>query len=122
MGISVKKLAERRSQRQRFRVKSCSKGRPRLSVFCSNRQIYAQIIDDLEGRTIASASTLEKEFSTKSKKGGPSKEKAALIGKMIAERARKSGTEKVVFDRGRYEYHGVVSSLAEAAREGGLNF
>ena len=92
--------------------------RPRLSVFRSNKQIYAQIIDDLNGVTLASASSL----SNASAKGQPKIEQAASVGKMIAETAKKAGIESVVFDRNGYLYHGRVKQLAEAAREGGLKF
>ena len=92
--------------------------RPRLSVFRSNKQIYAQIIDDLNGVTLASASSLSKD----SAKGQPKLEQAAGVGKMIAETAKKAGIESVVFDRNGYLYHGRVKQLAEAAREGGLKF
>lgn len=121
MGVFIQSLSQRRSNRERFRIKSCNKGRLRLSVFRSNRQIYAQIIDDVAGRTLAAASSLEKELKEKTS-AGTSKEKAAEVGKLIAMRAKKIGTEKVVFDRGRYGYHGLLSSLADAARKGGLKF
>jgi large subunit ribosomal protein L18 len=96
-------------------------GRPRLSVFRSSKNIYAQIIDDTHGRTVASASTLEEGFIT-SKKTGADKAAASAIGKLIAERAIKAGIKDVVFDRGGYIYHGRVKALADAAREGGLSF
>ncbi len=95
--------------------------RPRLSVFRSGRQIYAQIICDLSGRTLAAASTLEKELKEKLK-GGADVKAAAEVGKLVAERAKKAGIKKVVFDRGRYIYHGRVKALADGAREGGLEF
>lgn len=96
--------------------------RPRLSVFRSGRQIYAQIIDDLNGVTVAAASTLEGDLKEKLKKGGANVEAALEVGKLVAERAKKAGIEKVVFDRGSYIYHGRVKALAEGAREGGLEF
>ena len=96
--------------------------RPRLSVFRSGKQIYAQVIDDLKGVTVAAASTLEGELKEKLKKGGANTEAAAEVGKLVAARAKKAGVEKVVFDRGRYIYHGRVKALAEGAREGGLQF
>ncbi len=96
-------------------------GRPRLSVHRSSKNIYAQIIDDAKGVTIASASTLEKDFKA-GKKTGADKAAAEAIGKSIAERAIKAGIKDVVFDRGGYIYHGRIKSLADAARSGGLNF
>jgi len=95
--------------------------RPRLSVFRSSKNIYAQIIDDAKGVTLAAASSLEEGFVT-SKKTGANKDAAAAIGKLIAERATKAGVKDVVFDRGGYLYHGRVKALADAARAGGLNF
>jgi large subunit ribosomal protein L18 len=96
-------------------------GRPRLSVHRSSKNIFAQIIDDAKGVTIASASTLEKDFKA-GKKTGADKAAAEAIGKSIAERAIKAGIKDVVFDRGGYIYHGRIKALAEAARSGGLNF
>jgi len=93
---------------------------PRLSVFRSNKQISAQIIDDLTGKTLISASSLEKEIAQK--KGLKKTEQAKLVGKLIAEKARANGISSVVFDRNGYLYHGRIKSLAEAAREGGLKF
>ena len=93
---------------------------PRLSVFRSNKQISAQIIDDLTGKTLVSASSLEKEIAQK--KGLKKTEQAKLVGKLIAEKARANGISSVVFDRNGYLYHGRIKSLAEAAREGGLKF
>ena len=91
---------------------------PRLSVFRSNKEIYAQVIDDEKGVTLAAASTLEKAVE----KGGTKSEMAAKVGKLVAERALAKGIEEVVFDRGGYIYHGRVMELAEGAREGGLKF
>lgn len=96
--------------------------RPRLSVFRSGRQIYAQIIDDTKGVTIATASSLEETMREKLKKGGASVSAASEVGKLVAERARKAGVEQVVFDRGRYMYHGRIKALADGARAGGLVF
>ncbi len=96
-------------------------GRPRLSVFRSSKNIYAQIIDDVKGITVAAASTLEEGFMT-TKKTGADKAAAEAIGKLIAERATKAGITTVVFDRGGYIYHGRVKALADAARAGGLQF
>jgi len=95
--------------------------RPRLSVFRSSKNIYAQVIDDAKGVTVAAASTLEKDYKTGGKKG-TDKAAAAAIGKLIAERAVKAGITTVVFDRGGYMYHWRVKALADAAREGGLSF
>jgi large subunit ribosomal protein L18 len=110
-------LFERRRQRVRYRLRQAAKGRLRLSVFRSSRHIYAQIIDDAAGHTLAAASTLEKTL-----KGGTDKEAAAAVGKLIAERAKSAGIARVVFDRGGYLFHGRVKALADAAREGGLEF
>lgn len=95
--------------------------RPRLSVFRSDRQIYAQVICDLSGKTLAAASTLEKELKEKLK-GGADVKAASEVGKLVAERAKKAGVKKVVFDRGSYIYHGRVKALADGARDGGLEF
>ena len=92
--------------------------RPRLSVFRSENHIYAQIIDDVAGKTLVSASSVEKDFEG----SGSNKEGARKVGKLVAERAVKAGIEEVVFDRGGYIYHGRVKALAEGAREGGLKF
>jgi large subunit ribosomal protein L18 len=97
---------------------SGSSERPRLSVYRSNKGIYAQVIDDVNGKTIASASSLSKEFNSKGNKS----EQSAAVGKLIAEKAVAAGVKDVVFDRNGYLYHGRVKSLAEGAREGGLNF
>jgi len=116
-----KKLSteERRTQRVRRQLKKVANGRPRLSVYRSSQNIYAQVIDDKAGHTLAAASTLEKDL--KSSKGGDTAA-ATSVGKLIAERATKAGVTEVVFDRGAYIYHGRVKALAEAAREGGLKF
>jgi large subunit ribosomal protein L18 len=95
--------------------------RPRLSVFRSLRHMVAQVIDDTSGKTLASASTLEAELKTLAE-GKNKTEQAKLVGKALAERAQKAGVKKVVFDRGGYKYHGRVKALAEASREGGLDF
>lgn len=110
---------ERRRARVRRSVKKVANGRPRLSVFRSSKQIYAQIIDDTKGVTLASASTIEKDVKIAN---GGNKDAAAAVGKLIAERAIAAGIKEVVFDRGGYIYHGRVQALADAAREGGLNF
>lgn len=93
--------------------------RPRLAVFRSLNHIYAQVIDDVNGRTLASASTLDKEIKVEN---GGNIQAAEQVGKLVAERASKAGIEQVVFDRGGYVYHGRVAALAEAAREAGLKF
>ena len=110
---------EKRKQRVRFRLQAAAGGRPRLSVFRSNRHIYAQLIDDGEGRTVAAASTVEGALSGQK---GADREAAGRVGTLIAERALAAGYKEVVFDRGGYQYHGRVKALAEAAREGGLSF
>ena len=113
-------LVKRRA-RVRRAIKRSANGRPRLSVFRSNKQIYAQIIDDVNGKTLASASTMEKDLRGKFSNGG-NKAAAEEIGKLIADRAKEAGVDAVVFDRGGYLYHGRVKALADAAREGGLKF
>jgi len=109
----------RRAQRNRSRVKKfAGEGRLRLSVFRSSKNISAQLIDDVKGVTVASASSLEEAVKAK----GSNKEGAAAVGKLLAERALAKGGKSVVFDRGRYIFHGRVKALADAAREGGLDF
>jgi len=112
---------ERRKARVRRAIRSTANGRPRLSVHRSSKHIYAQIIDDARGVTIAAASSLEKDLRG-SLKTGADIEAAQAIGKLVAERAVAAGVKDVVFDRGAFIYHGRVKALAEAAREGGLNF
>ena len=114
-------LFQRRRQRVRYKLRLAAKGRPRLSVFRSSRHIYAQIIDDAAGRTLAAASTLDTGVKS-SLKSGADREAATAVGKLIAERAKAAGIAQVVFDRGAYLYHGRVKALADAAREGGLQF
>ncbi|MBK5957884.1 50S ribosomal protein L18 [Rhodoplanes elegans] len=111
----------RRTSRVRRAIKAAAGDRLRLSVFRSSQHIYAQVIDDLKGVTVASASTLEKDLRS-SLKTGADKEAAKVIGKLVAERAVAKGVKDVVFDRGGYIYHGRVKALADGAREGGLNF
>jgi len=111
----------RRAQRVRTKLRKVAEGRPRLSVARSHKNISAQIIDDEKGITLASASTLEKDVLGSAKTGADT-EAAALVGKALAERAKKVGVEDVVFDRGGYMFHGRVKALADAAREGGLKF
>jgi large subunit ribosomal protein L18 len=112
---------EYRRTRVRKTLRAAGKLRPRLSVFRSSKNIYAQIIDDARGVTIAAASTLEKSFRAVGKKGAD-KAAATEIGKLVAERAVKAGVKDVVFDRGGYLFHGRVKALADGAREGGLSF
>jgi large subunit ribosomal protein L18 len=112
---------DRRRARVRKTLAARGNLRPRLSVFRSSKHIYAQIIDDAKGVTLASASTLEKDFKTAAKTGADVAA-ASAIGKLVAERAVKAGVKDVVFDRGGYIFHGRVKALAEAARAGGLNF
>lgn len=117
----TKKKYGQRTTRVRLALRRVSRGRPRLSVFRSSKHIYAQVIDDAEGKTVASASTIEKELR-KSLSKGCDISAAQAVGKLIAERAVKAGVKDVVFDRGGYIYHGRVKALADSAREGGLNF
>jgi large subunit ribosomal protein L18 len=105
----------------RRKVKLAAAGRPRLSVFRSSKQIYAQLIDDVKGVTLASASSMEKPVREGGKTGA-NIEAAKAVGRRIAERAKEKGIKDVVFDRGGYLYHGRIKALADAAREGGLNF
>lgn len=112
---------ERREQRVRRTLKANSAGRARLSVHRSSQHIYAQVIDDAAGKTVAAASTLEKDVRG-SLKTGADKAAAAAVGKLVAERAIAAGIKDVVFDRGGFLFHGRVKALADAAREGGLNF
>ena len=111
----------RRKQRVRLALRRSSGGRPRLSVFRSSKHIYAQVIDDLKGETLASASSLEKSLRDAGKTGADI-DAAKAVGKLLAERAVQNGVKEVVFDRGGYLYHGRVKALAEGAREGGLDF
>ena len=111
----------RRQDRVRFRVRKAAGTRPRLSVFRSGKHIYAQVIDDRKGATLASASSLDADVKGKLKTGAD-KSAAAEVGKLIAQRAVAAGVKEVVFDRGGYMYHGRVAALANAAREGGLSF
>ncbi len=114
-------LRERRRARLRFQLRRKAGGRPRLSVFRSGKNIYAQVIDDVAGRTLAAASTLDAGLRTELRSGAD-RGAATAVGKLIAERAVAAGIKAVVFDRGSYLYHGRVKALAEAAREGGLEF
>ena len=116
-----KQLGDRRRARVRRAIRRNGGGRPRLSVFRSNKNIAAQVIDDARGVTLASASSLELDVRG-SLKTGADKAAAIAVGKLIAERASASGVKEVVFDRGAYIFHGRVKALADAAREGGLSF
>ena len=111
----------RRTAKVRRNVRRAAGDRARLSIFRSSKHIYAQVIDDVKGETVASASSLEKDMRG-SLKTGANIEAAKAVGKLVAERASAKGVKDVVFDRGGYLYHGRVKALADAAREGGLNF
>ena len=119
--FTPKERYQRRVNRTRAALRQKSRGRLRLSVFRSGRHIYAQVIDDTKGTTLAAASTLEKDLRS-SLKTGADVAAAGEVGKLLAERARAAGVEDVVFDRGAYQFHGRVKALADAAREGGLKF
>ena len=122
--MDPRRAIDKRRQRRKFRVRKSLTGtaeRPRLSITRSHRNIAAQLIDDQAGRTLASASTLDKQLSSGISYGG-NKDAAAAIGKAIAERAAEVGVKEVCFDRGPYKYHGRLEALAAAAREGGLEF
>jgi len=118
MAKSMSPLARRR-MRVRSKLKRVMRGRLRLSVFRSGRNIYAQVIDDTKGVTVASASTLDKDAGLR---GKADVDAAAQVGKLVAERAKAAGVEDVYFDRGGYLFHGRVKALADSAREAGLNF
>ena len=109
---------QKRHERIRLHLEGSAE-RPRLAVFRSNVHIYAQVIDDASGRTLATASTVEKELRGSKK---TKTEEAAVVGKLVAERAKSAGVERVVFDRAGFRYHGRIKSLADAAREAGLDF
>ncbi len=117
MALTKLTPSDRRARRVRLRLKKLGAARPRLSVFRSAKNIYAQVIDDARGVTLAHASTLE----AKGEKGAD-KDAAARVGALVAKRAIDKGVKEVVFDRGGYLYHGRVKALADAAREAGLNF
>jgi large subunit ribosomal protein L18 len=119
MALTPRETSKRRAMRTRIRLKALSNGRPRLSVFRSSKNIYAQVIDDAGGVTLAAASSLE---GGKDTAKGADKDAAARVGKLVAERAIEKGVKNVVFDRGGYIYHGRIKALADAAREAGLNF
>jgi len=119
--VNVTERFERRQNRTRGALARRAKGRPRLSVFRSNRHIYAQIVDDARGHTLAAASTNDPQFRGEAAKTA-TREAAEWVGKLIAERAAAAGVTTVVFDRGAYRYHGRVKALADGARAGGLSF
>ena len=123
MGVRSRlaKQHQRREYRVRNRVVRDAHGRPRLSVFRSNRHMYAQIIDDSAGKTLVAASTVDREVAGPGGVGSDA-ESAGKVGRLIAERAGKLGISQVVFDRGSFRYHGRVAALADAAREAGLDF
>jgi large subunit ribosomal protein L18 len=112
-------LFDKRRRRVRTQIRAKAYGRPRLSIHRSSQHIYAQVIDDSTGQTLVAASTLEKDVRDST---GATKAAAGDVGKRIAERAKAAGVSKVIFDRGGFLYHGRVRALAEAAREGGLEF
>lgn len=119
MAMSKRNLFLKRRQRVRSKLRKLAAGRPRLSVHRSNKNISVQLIDDLQGRTLASASTMEKDLGVVGKNNADA---AAKVGQTIAERAKKAGVEECYFDRGGFLYHGTVKALADAARDGGLKF
>lgn len=118
---TARSLFERRKRRTRFAIAQKNTGKPRLSVFRSNKHIHAQIIDDLGGRTLVAASSTEKDLKGEFAHGG-NISAATKVGQLLAERAKAQGVTTVVFDRGGYIYHGRVKALADAARDGGLEF
>lgn len=119
--LTTRDLFKRRAQRTRYQLKKKSGGKLRLSVHRTANHTYAQLIDDGAGKTIAAASSLEKDIRENVKSTGNA-DAAAAVGKLIAERAKTAGAETVVFDRGGFQYHGRIKALADAARESGLNF
>ena len=121
MSTGSRALYDRRRRRVRAKLRKVGGGRPRLSVFRSNKHIYAQVIDDEGQRTVAAASTLDKELGA-ALTAGSNIEAAKAVGTLVAERAKRAGVTGVVFDRGGYIYHGRVRALADAARESGLEF
>ncbi len=121
MGTANNELFERRCTRVRARLRKVAHGQPRLSVHRSSRHIYAQVIDDSKGATVAAASTLDEAIKGQIKTGA-NRDAAVQVGKLVAERAKAAGISIVVFDRGGYRYHGRVKALADAARAAGLEF
>lgn len=121
MSSTIQKRSFNRKMRTRKKLRRVNADRPRLSVYRSAKNIYAQVIDDVKGHTVAAASSIDPDLVKSVAKGG-NVEAAQAVGKLIAERAKKAGVTEVLFDRGGYLYHGRVKALAEAAREGGLKF
>jgi large subunit ribosomal protein L18 len=119
--FTAKELFERRRKRSRSKLRKVSNLQPRLTVHRSSKHIYAQIIDDQVGNTVAAASSLEADFRKESKTTANATA-AAVVGRLVAERAKAKGFEAVIFDRGGYIFHGRVKALADAAREAGLKF
>ena len=122
--MGQKEIIEARRLRRQRRVRKRLSGtteRPRLAVFRSSKHIYAQVIDDAQGKTLAAASTVEKDIKGQHAYGG-NKAAATTVGRLVAERAKQAGIDKVAFDRRSYKYHGRVQALADAAREAGLKF
>jgi large subunit ribosomal protein L18 len=119
MMATVKDRTSRRKATVRRAIKVAATGRARLTVFRSSKHIYAQVIDDLKGATVAAASSLEKDMRSKT---GANVDAAKAVGTLVAKRAIEKGVDSVVFDRGGYLYHGRIKALADAAREGGLKF
>ncbi|MEL6915954.1 MAG: 50S ribosomal protein L18 [Pseudomonadota bacterium] len=119
MANSKLQLFQKRRLRNRNKIRKLAGGKPRLSVHRSSKNISVQVIDDLAGKTVASASTLEKDLGVVGKNN---MDAASKVGAAIAERAKKAGVEEVIFDRGGFLFHGKIKSLADAAREGGLKF
>ena len=117
----LKKKTQRRVARVRRELRAAANGRPRLSVFRSGKHIYAQVIDDAAGHTVAAASSLDAELKG-DLKSGADMAAASAVGKLVADRAKSQGVSTVIFDRGAYRYHGRVKALADAAREAGLDF
>ena len=115
------KQFQKRKRRVRKSLRASNSGRPRLSVHRSSKHIYAQVIDDVKGHTLAAASSLEEALKS-ALKTGADKAAATAVGKLLAERAVKAGVGSVVFDRGGYRFHGRIKALADGAREGGLSF
>ena len=118
--MTNKILSDRRKGRTRNKVRVSANGRPRLSVFRSSKHIYAQIINDVEGNTVAAASSIDKDLNGEGK--GCDVDAARRVGELIAKRAAEVGVKEVIFDRSSYRFHGRVKALADAAREGGLSF
>lgn len=119
--MTSRELFKRRAQRTRYQLKKKGGGKARLTVHRTANHVYAQLIDDKAGKTLAAASTLDKDVRSSVKITGNA-DAAATVGKLIAERAKEAGVDTVVFDRGGFQYHGRVKALGDAAREAGLNF